>query len=396
MADTIELPDILGLPPDDYISYALTRSSMLTLEIEPQDTEISTGLNLFEVSDAWTKYEDMLKSYGYENKRPIKLAVLADSATTDTFQNEYGDSIFDRVTDIVSSASGEIAQVIGGRTVGSEVRSIAGKIKSIGGIAGTAGELVESGLDELKKFQRNMETSGGGFGQFVSRTMNLMGSLGAGARLDFPMIWKSSSYASNYSFTVRLYNPNPANISMHKKYIVGPLASILLLGLPIVQEDGFTYQWPFFHKVKCKGLFNLDAAFITGMSVVKGGDQMQIAYTQRPSLIDVRIDFSSMYRSMVANKEDDYHSNQRPTLGSYIENLAGDSKQVLPNMFSEEEKQGAELIVREKIVRGDEPPELILRGSDTVTKSQESSDVYTPSPSRVSSDLKQKLNALKW
>jgi hypothetical protein len=121
-----------------------------------------------------------------------------------------------------------------------------------------------------------------------------------------------------------LYNPNPADPESTKKYIAGPLAAILTLGLPR-SDNGRTYNWPFFHKIRSTGIYNLDPAIITNIAVIKGGDQQQIAYNQHLAIVDVRIDFSSLYNSILIEEGGQTMTN-RPTLRSYLDALTKNDK----------------------------------------------------------------------
>jgi hypothetical protein len=147
-----------------------------------------------------------------------------------------------------------------------------------------------------------------------------MGAILAGARLDFPYVWKNSSYTPTYNFTIRLYNPNPKSKWATRKYIIGPLAALLLLALPITDE-GSVYRWPFIHKIVCPGIFELKAACISNITVVKGGDQNQIGFNQRLAMVDVRFEIGSLYRSVLAGKDTKEMDEKRPTLTNYLKNL---------------------------------------------------------------------------
>jgi hypothetical protein len=119
--------------------------------------------------------------------------------------------------------------------------------------------------------------------------------------------------------TIRLYNPNPQSDIATDKYIIGPIAALMLLGTPI-SDDGATYNWPFLHKVRATGIYDLDPAYIGGITIIKGGDQQSIAYNQRLGMVDVRIDFGSLYNTMVASNS---ANPARPTLKKYLNVMRG-------------------------------------------------------------------------
>jgi hypothetical protein len=118
--------------------------------------------------------------------------------------------------------------------------------------------------------------------------------------------------------TIRLYNPNPNSQRSTAKYIIGPVAALLLLGLPQSLGEG-VYSWPFIHRFWSPGIYLLDPGYIASITVVKGGDQQQVSWKQRLGVVDVRIDFGSVFNSILSNASG---SRERPTLSSYLSVLA--------------------------------------------------------------------------
>jgi len=320
MLRIIKLPKFFGMPPDTHVSENLKLNSMPVLKITPHVPEFQAGLSLFRLKKAWdtTKsigYKDLLEIYGFElDSTPVRIAFIADSFPTDTFANEYADSFLNRVTDIASSGAAEIAQITGTRSAGEGVDKIANALKEAGGMAGALGSGITGAKNVVESAGQalgNTFTSLKGSGGLISKLM-------AGARVDFPQIWKNSGFQPSYSVTCRLYNPNPKSDEATEKYIIGPIAAILCLCLPQT-EDGNTYSWPFIHKIDCPGLFSLNAAFISNVTVIKGGDQQQIAWNKRLGIVDVRIDFGGLYSSMLIG--DKNPNEDRSTLMSYLSNL---------------------------------------------------------------------------
>ena len=132
----------------------------------------------------------------------------------------------------------------------------------------------------------------------------------------------------NDTMTVRLYNPMPGNKDATIKYIAAPIAALMLLAIPI-SADGVTYSWPFIHKIVSPGIYNLDPAFISNITIIKGGDQQQIGQNQALGVVDVRIDFGSLFSSMLAAKGT---GKTRPTLQTYLDAMVGpDSSKPVQN-----------------------------------------------------------------
>lgn len=312
----ISLPEVFGLPPSTIVSDDVLKNSMPVAEIFPSRPAFVSGLNIFTLEDAWDtgkgsdpSYSSLLNDHGYSVEgKSIKVAFLADNFPTDTFTNEYGESFLQKFTDVASEGAAAISQFFGARTAGEAFNTATERLIKAGGVAGAAGTAAKSAGQQVKSVINNLGLGGPG---------GTVSSLLAGARVDFPQIWKNSGYQPSYTMTIRLYNPEPRSSEATEKYIIGPLAALLLLGIPI-SRDGNTYNWPFLHRVSCPGIYNLNPGFISNITVIKGGDQQQISYNQRMGIVDVRIDFGSLYNSILAGGN---LKSGRPTLKTYLKSL---------------------------------------------------------------------------
>jgi len=257
----------------------------------------------------------------------LRLAFLADNFPTDSFTNEYGESFIQKFSDVASHGMSDIAQFFGAKNFGDVVKETGNILSEADNAAASkAGQYITGAHGATQKMMKNWENMEGGSGS-VARAMSGMGHLAskvmAGQRVDFPQVWRGSGFAPSYTMTVRLYNPDPSDYAATDEFIVGPLCAILALSLPQT-DDGRTYHWPFFHQIECKGLYNLQTAYISSISVVKGGDQQSIAYNQRMGIVDVRIDFGSLYNSLVVEKKPG-SVNNRPTLRKYLKVLGDEA-----------------------------------------------------------------------
>ena len=305
----------IGMPPSTYESKHVIENAMPVAEITPCKPSFTTGMTLFSLVEDWKGYKNILNTLGFTCQEPIKVAFLADNFPTDSFTNEYGETFVTRMADVASQQVRDIMQITGSRTVAEVVGKISSLVKGMGEGAGgmlgsilkTAGEWGGKGAAGLRGIEKR-------FGA-VGTVSGLM----AGNRVDFPQVWKNSGFTPSYTMTIRLYNPNPGNIESTKKFIVGPLAVLLCLAIPR-SRDGNTYGWPFFHKIKCPGIYNLDPAVVTNVSVIKGGDQLQVAQNQSLGIVDVRMDFVSLFNSMLVEEGSKTISN-RPTLRTYLQSL---------------------------------------------------------------------------
>lgn len=323
----IALDDVMpfGMPPGTYVSDSLMHNTMPTATIQPAIPQFSKGLHLFTLKKAGNEYLDILKVHGFTLKSDkLKVAYLADNFPTDTFNNEYGESFLDKFTQAASSGLADVNQFLGAKTFGQGLENVGAALGD-----GAAGSFVTGAAGRIKKFQSDMaaKAKAGGAGAGVANTMlQTANAVLAGARVDFPQVWKNSGFAPSYTMTVRLYNPNPASPDDTRKYIVGPLAALLLLGTPVSAPmgEGSTYQWPFLCKVRSPGIYHLNAAYINSISVIKGGDQQSIAWNQALAVVDVRIDFGSLFNSILAEtKKGSIGNEKRPTLATYLEAVGG-------------------------------------------------------------------------
>lgn len=309
---------IIGLPPGNYVSSHVIEESMPIAMITPCKPKATMGMTVFTLQPAWTEYNNLLKPLGFERadkESPVKVAFLADNFPTDSFTNEYGESFLQKITDVTSQGIREIMQITG-------TESLSGAMKRITGGAESVAKAIES-----KKISGIFEAAARG-GEMARKAITAVegtrggGTLSAlltGARVDFPQLWKNSGFTPSYTMTVRLYNPNPGSKRSTEEFIIGPLAVLLCLAVPRSSE-GNTYRWPFFQKVSAPGIYNLNPSMITNISVIKGGDQQQIAFNQRLGIVDVRIDFGSLFNTMLV-EEGTTKQESRPTLYSYLDAL---------------------------------------------------------------------------
>ncbi len=352
-----EIDFIIGMPPSNPRDRTLgtfvgepsrqdlMNNSMPVVHIQPGIPSFTRGLDLmsrapFFISgaDSYTEadlqrtgkrnsYVQQLRNLGFKLKQPkpnvtgyLTCAYLADNFPTDTFTNEYGENFLQKITNVASEGMASLAQMFGGRSGTQALENMIQQGKAAGGMVGTVFKGAESGMQGLKDLVNKLPSNSG-----LSRIANNLNVLAAGGRIDFPMLWKNSTYAPSYTMTIRLYNPNPNDDRATAKFIIGPVAALLLLGLPQSVGAG-AYSWPYIHQFWSPGIYNLDPGYISNITVVKGGDQQQIAWKQRMGVVDVRIDFGSVFNSILSNAAE---SRNRPTLKGYLSALAGEKQDVV-------------------------------------------------------------------
>ena len=322
------LPDVLGGPPEDVASNLLYNSRMY-IDIYPCKTSLEKGISLMTMDQngGWKGYVDELRKFGFEPnprhtaQKGITVACQAENFPTDTFTNEYGEHFLNQITNSAGQGFGELAQMTGSKT-GTEAFTKLGKFteklgKDQGGVVGTGIGAIGQGMQDFSEGAKNLKNKLAKQGGMAAGVSKMMDAMLAGARIDFPQIWKNSSYNATYSFTIKLYNPNPGSDKLTKQFIIGPLAAILCLALPQAFDES-AYTWPFFCKVKCKGLFDIPMGAITNISVIKGGESGAVGFNQRVAMVDVRIDFVNLFNTLLLSKTG---ANKRPTLKGYLDNM---------------------------------------------------------------------------
>lgn len=307
----IETP--FGLPPHMPLSRHMIDNSMPILEITPADPSFVEGLTVFTADPNVDGYRNILRSIGYEidSASPIRIAYLADNFPTDTVTNDYGESFLNKITDLVSTGASDLVYMFGGRNASDTLQKMLNLAAGMFPGGEKAFGLVKGKLEDFGN--RLAQLPGGGLGRSILSNLNV---LLAGHRVDFPMIWRNSSYQPSYEITVRLWNPAPGNARATNKFIVGPIVALLLLATPRSVEKGF-FKWPFLIKAKSKGIFTLDPGFISNISIIKGGEQISIGYNQRLSIVDVRISMGSLYSHLITTSS----GTEVPDLRKYARNL---------------------------------------------------------------------------
>lgn len=316
----ISLFPILGMPPEPLISSNQLFNSIPIVNIEPCTCTWADGLNLFQLKNAWEEYCQFLAMFGFSpgTSRFLQVAFIPENLPAETFTNEFGQTFMSQMANVVSDAAGDLAQMSGGATASESIQSIIDVMKKSGGIIGGVGE--------------TLETVKGGIGQagmalsqsknpFLQRIPSIMNKLLGGQKVDFPQVWKNSTYAPTYGITVKLHCLNTSNNIYFEKLIVGPLTALLALALPQGQAE--TYKYPFFCRVNSPGLFYLPAAGIASISVSKGGEGSLVGYNRRVGLIDLRIEFVDLFTTLLMQdtRKSNSNNDNRTNLKLYINQL---------------------------------------------------------------------------
>ena len=228
----------------------------------------------------------------------IPIISVMEGSFGESFNNSLGDSFLASAGNFVSDAQRDAMQLTGSTSFTDFAQKGLGQIgdliPGIGGLFTGAGNVVKSIDDRMKKEQaKNNKTT--------SQLQTVLEVLNQGNKMDFPKVWKSSSMSQSYTLTTRLYCPDPNNNKSYVENIILPLIYLLVLALPR-QDVSQSYKFPFYVQYTVPGNLNL-YGMITNLSVVKGGDSMQFSNTQRPYLVDVRLQIDQLYDVMVVPQD---------------------------------------------------------------------------------------------
>jgi len=338
---------IIGLPPEsdfegnktpDHNTGSYIRSSLPVVKLRPMYPQLGgSGMQLYGLNGGQgvAKYNQILSEAGISSSNgTVLLAFLNDASISESFGVEYGDSKFEAAASMGSSVASELSYITGSDSLSASINKLGGKMSDSGGVGGMIGgsamKLVGSGVGGLESLLNNVSGS-----RDVSNLLS-------GHKMDFPQIWKGSSYAPSYSLSVRLYNSNQNNNDSYIKNIVEPLGRILAFIVPIGDSGASTYNFPVLCSAYCPGLFMVKAGYISSVDVVKGGDSNDIGFTQRPGIVDVKITINSLFSTITSN-DTSATGAMRPTLKDYISNMKGKVK------FKAEEFKRADTVVSSNI-----------------------------------------------
>lgn len=260
---------------------------------------------------------------------PFKFAVQVENSFNESWSNDFGESSFESLANVGSTLGSEVKFITGqdslsrafGDILGNTAGTIGGGIDTLvdglgGDMGGAIKRLLTAGNDNATRVASNVEDklSQSNLGRGILK-------IASGSKVDFPMIWRGSSFQPNYSFTVKLWNPFPSSEEHYIKYILNPIYHLLLFMCP-VSDSNFTYNFPVLCRLKCPGLGGIDAGFISNMDIIKGGDNNDISFKQRPGLVEIRFSVQSLYNTMIIRGEMDV-TEDRPSLDKYMRDLLG-------------------------------------------------------------------------
>jgi hypothetical protein len=302
----MKLPEIIGWPgslsgkphenaPSGSEMEESIKRTMPIARIYPCEQHSSIGLEIFSVDKAWKNYVTYLKKNNITpaNDGPfLEIIYLDISPFGESYSNSYSPSVV--LQGLQEGIGGATAEAIyfSGRTGKENIEALAKQE----GLVGVLGQGILNIGKSATKMAKNIV--GPGREGLVNEISN---ALTKGGRLDFPMMWRGSSYQAQYDVTIRLYCPNVNNQDNYETLIVAPLGALMALSLPRTETD-LTFTWPFLVQFEVPGLVNLEAGFVSNMSVIKCGDVNDRSWNGFPNMVDVRLSINSLYNTALLSK----------------------------------------------------------------------------------------------
>jgi hypothetical protein len=367
-----QLEPIIGLPPffgtsqgeDENVDVdRLIIDSMPVMDIEPGMPDYSSGMQGFTLSpndpDGGTYQKELKDIYGVsmsgEAGGVLRVAHMANNPPTETFNNDFGESFLAQLGNVASDKIRDLSFTTGAKNPADLLSGGQEWMKQKFGKGSNAfADLIGDGLGAASAGVQSMSEKSGAIGK-----------LATGARMDFPFVWKNSSFSPSYSISVRLYNPSPSNDELTQKFMVAPLIALLMFVVPR-SKDGETFRWPWCCWFSMPGMIQKYVGYVKSVTVIKGGDDNNIGYNQIPGIIDVRMDFGILYQTMLSTSAN--VKNDTPKLREYAEQMSSaNSKIIMPaNYYSHtpdiaQNDEGSIAVAPAEIVQEDRdtPPDRV-------------------------------------
>jgi len=247
-----KLEPVMGLPfklssaasgDSGSLTNTMYKNSIPLLRIIPCDIELTNpSLHFLQLKDAKPRYCSLLSAHGYSLSGNYPMyAYNVSGSISESVSNSYGQTQVERLANGASEGIFEARQVFGIRSA-EDIKSYADALQNsnpgtISNLVGSAARVASEGLSAAD----NALTSLGG--TKLSGLVSGVARIATGERVDLPSIWKGSSFSSDYTFTITLMNPNPSSDDAYDKFIVGPLVSLLILGMPQSSPKLEIFPW---------------------------------------------------------------------------------------------------------------------------------------------------------
>lgn len=253
--------------------------------ITPLEPQMEANLNVYSGKNAWGDYVAYLGSNqispGQQNGK-LKVVINNITPITESYNNEYGPSeLQDKLNNVVGNTMRELAFA-----TGFNGKSNLDKMSQQGGMKGMVGKLM-GGLSEGAEKLGSIisDDFGRDLGAAVANPTQ---------KIDIPQMWKGNSYTCSFEISIRLYCFSPKDDKYFGDYILAPLGALEMFAAP-KSEQGKFYTWPFLMNFVIPGLVSVPLGYCSSLTVVKGGDNNDLSYINRPGMVDIRMGINSVY-----------------------------------------------------------------------------------------------------
>ena len=333
------LGDLIGDPTCGYMSQSslsdgeLLREDMnkrlLIARLVPKLPEMTKDHNIYRGKVELEKFaKDLRDNAGVIWNRfdsgCINIALSTMIPITESYSNEYGTSeLLSGMSGILSGGMlGEIAFASGSTNIantqwkdvdsgkkdenGNAIMekkevwaddSVMSGVEQIPGV----GELVSGGamkaVQTMRHYKNMAKDSKNGFVQALGNAAEFIGDKVLNkpfSKIDWPLFWKNCSFQQQYECTTRLWCYNTHDEKMYNNQIVAPIAALMMFVTPR-SEDGYLYEWPYLTSFDIIGSIHMPLAYISNLTVIKGGDVGDFSLSGRPNIVDLRFTISSLY-----------------------------------------------------------------------------------------------------
>ena len=233
----------------------------------------SAADNLVDVTNGPTTYSSKnfitsFKNELYDASLFVGFRIEKGVDTSESFSNETGEStISQQINSKAAEARDAKFSLAGGNVDGGILSSF---MDAVGGIvSGTLKTVAGASIENI--------------------------IAGAGV-VDFPDVWKSSSFSKSYHFNISLRSPYGDSYSILQN-LYTPLSLLFSGGVPRGIGRA-AYTAPFICRAYCKGMFAVPYGMINSMTIKRGADQFGWNTQKLPTCIDVSFEIKDLSPAM--------------------------------------------------------------------------------------------------
>ena len=300
-----KVPDIIGAPTElpvvdgfDEEFKKLYTKKLVVAKLTPMLPSIGDDANIYNPK-ATNEWKSDLSSWGFIPPSHDYLEVALSSTSSpvvQTYTNQYGDSeilqsinaLGNKATEILNltgkSGISEFKSALDNSQDRTKTKQILSKI--LGGYE-KGREMVESVSTQLA------DTTGirqfAGIGDAVSQWMET-----PWGKIGWPQMWKNCHFQSSFQLQTKLYCYNTNSDQDYKDLIEAPLAALELFVTPR-SKTGILYTAPYVLQFEIPGMIYMPIAYVSSMTVTKGGNNSDWGQTGRPNQIDISMEIQNIY-----------------------------------------------------------------------------------------------------